>query len=163
MYIDLDVCVPQWMRDNFSKGMYPTLQQRADFTSDACDYVRGEIDSKSTKRSDLTVIISFSFVNDDIRVIFRDAFPHAEWILVDTPENLATERIAAREGHFYKNASDDQGRGAPGEDSDDSNSDWEFRPVDFPHTLLDGRHAVEMNAKKVVECIQRQNSAGRPG
>ena len=37
--VDLDVCVPQWMRDNFAKGVYPTLAERQAFASDAADYV----------------------------------------------------------------------------------------------------------------------------
>mmetsp|Transcript_29866 Transcript_29866/g.55092 ORF Transcript_29866/g.55092 Transcript_29866/m.55092 type:complete len:104 (-) Transcript_29866:76-387(-) len=49
LFLDLDVCVPQWMKENFSKGIYPTLKQRADFISNACDHVKGEIISATTK------------------------------------------------------------------------------------------------------------------
>ena len=43
---DLDVCVPQWMRDNFAQGIYPTLAERQAFASDAADYVSTESDGK---------------------------------------------------------------------------------------------------------------------
>ena len=26
--VDLDVCLPQWMRDNFARGIYPSLDER---------------------------------------------------------------------------------------------------------------------------------------
>eukprot|EP00814_Leptocylindrus_danicus_P005689 CAMPEP_0116047302 /NCGR_PEP_ID=MMETSP0321-20121206/28791_1 /TAXON_ID=163516 /ORGANISM="Leptocylindrus danicus var. danicus, Strain B650" /LENGTH=81 /DNA_ID=CAMNT_0003529117 /DNA_START=190 /DNA_END=435 /DNA_ORIENTATION=+ len=29
--LDLDVCIPQWMKDNFTNGIYPTLAQRDQF------------------------------------------------------------------------------------------------------------------------------------
>lgn len=51
----------------------------------------------------MIVIISFSFVNTDLRIAFRDAFPDAHWILIETSDDLAKERISKREGHFYNN------------------------------------------------------------
>jgi len=172
LHLDLDVCVPRWMRENFSKGIYPTPQQRAEFISAACDHVREEIASAAKDNGDvrnpLVTIVSFSFVNTDLRAAYRVAFPHARWILVDTDERLCEERISAREGHFYKNAPNDgqgeddddgaaetgRGRGG-GEADDDENSEWEFRPVDFPHVALDGRDAAEANAARIAECVER--------
>ncbi|KAL7531837.1 hypothetical protein ACHAXR_004266, partial [Thalassiosira sp. AJA248-18] len=162
--LDLDVCVPQWMRDNFDKGIYPTLEQRNEFMLHACDYVKGEINAAMTNidlKKKLMAVISFSFVNTDLRTAFRGVFPHAQWILVDTHKKIAEERISAREGHFYKNAnsSDDkkirinEAKEAPCNVSDD-NAEWEFRPVDFPHTILNGRDDVEVNAKQIVKCIE---------
>ena len=163
--LDLDVCVPQWMRDNFSQGIYPTLEQRGTFMLDACEYINGEINDalkNVADQTELITIISFSFVNTDLRAAFRDVFPGAQWILVDTQKQLSEERIQAREGHFYKNAStsdennndnNNEAKEALSNNTVDDNSEWEFRPVDFPHTVLDGRDTVEDNAKRIVECI----------
>jgi len=166
LYLDLDVCVPQWMRDNFSKGMYPTLLQRAEFISNACDYVNEEIASYSkTDNKPSVTIVSFSFVNTDLRTAFRSAFPHAKWILVDTTKRMSEKRISAREGHFYKNASQnnvekDKDRERMGDvmDEDDDNSEWEFKPVDFPHVVLNGSDSVEDNAKRIVDIISHEIS-----
>ena len=161
-------------QDNFSKGVYPTLQQRADFMSDACDYVKRETKSATTKcinndcqrEKRVISIISFSFVNTDLRTAFTNVFPEAQWILVDTHKRLAEERIAAREGHFYKNASGASDTDSNAEDdykdeaqSNDANtnkdkSEWEFAPVDFPHIVLNGNDAVEVNVRRVIECIK---------
>ena len=121
----------------------------------------------------LNVIISFSFVNTDLRVAFRNTFPNAQWILVDTNKQTAEERILTREGHFYKNAEtntkeekdttdsnekeDDTKVNDINDDDDDDDDDddeWEFQPVNFPHVILDGGDAVEKNAKQIVECIE---------
>jgi hypothetical protein len=47
-------------------------------------------------------IISFSFVNTDLRNVFRQRFPHAQWVLMDTTEMEAQRRIEQRQGHFFK-------------------------------------------------------------
>lgn len=44
--LDLDVCIPQWMKDNFTKGIYPTPIQRKTFAGAACDYVRDQINNR---------------------------------------------------------------------------------------------------------------------
>lgn len=158
--LDLDVCVPQWMRDNFAAGIYPSLQQRREFALSACDYVDSKLSADSAP-----TIISFSFVNTDLRDVFRERFPHAGWALMDVTDKVAKERIDAREGHFYK--------GSPGEENSDEgaetaaanyssssndkqdeadvdNSEWNFAPVTFSHTIIDGNEDVEVNAKKVL-------------
>jgi gluconate kinase len=163
--LDLDVCVTQVMRDNFGKGMYPTLEERKVFAIDACDYVEEQL-TKICQRKDETpdsicAIISFSFVNTDLREIFRERFPHAEWILIDTNEEECTKRINEREGHFYKGeiVSDDKtsdtsdDASSTKDDDETNNSDWKFAPVAFPHVVLDGFNAVEDSAKMVVEKI----------
>lgn len=167
--LDLDICVPQWMRDNFSNGLYPTLSQRVEFMKGACIYVNDEMEAAQQRISTTTqqhkhqliVITSFSFVNTDLRIEFRNAFPCAQWILLDSDKQLAQERILSREGHFYKNAesnNEDTTSGINKEDSEDNNdmSEWEFQPVDFSHLSLDGCDAVEVNAKRIVDCIQQQ-------
>merc|ERR1711924_122109 len=50
----------------------------------------------------LSVIVSFSFVNTDLRDIFRSRFPNAEWILIETGQEECNKRINERKGHFYK-------------------------------------------------------------
>jgi len=171
IYLDLDVCVPQWMKDNFAKGMYPTLAERFEFISTACAYVTDKINSaQNENQSDnkfLVPIISFSFVNTDMRVEFRNRFPHSEWILVDTSKDLAEERILSREDHFYKGSGgsstddtktdgeDDPAQATESSDTADvDNSEWEFKPVDYPHVILDGNDEVATNAQKVVDVIQ---------
>ena len=165
--LDLDVCVPQWMRDNFAKGIYPTLQQRKEFALSACNYVDSKLSSDSTRSSadddvknhdnersaDVSAaIISFSFVNTDLRDVFRERFPDARWALMDVTDEVAKERIDAREDHFYKGAPPaGEKTGVLEEKSEDvDNSEWNFAPVTFSHTILNGNEDVEVNAKKVV-------------
>jgi gluconate kinase len=174
--LDLDVCVPHWMRDNFKNGIYPSLQQRKEFALSACDYVDSKLDnSGSASAASTAAIISFSFVNTDLRDVFRERFPHARWALMDVTDEVAKGRIDAREGHFYKGA-------PPGDDSSDveqnfvqgeagcaadsssndnnqdeadvnDNSEWNFAPVSFSHTRLDGNEDVEVNAAKVLSIL----------
>ena len=162
--LDLDVCVTQLMRDNFGKGIYPTLEERKVFALDACDYVDEQLanicEQSEEKPISICAIVSFSFVNTDLRDIFRSRFPSAEWILINTTEEESTKRINEREGHFYKGEiSDDDvkaseaGNKSSEKDDEKDNSDWKFAPVDFPHVILDGLNSVEDNAKRVVEKI----------
>jgi gluconate kinase len=188
--LDLDVCIPQWMKDNFGNGIYPTLDERTIFANDACDYVskmiENELHSLSTQEEDgiettsgskfsvttttsLCCCVSFSFVNADLRDVFRSRFPHARWILVDTTDEDAADRIQMRQDHFYKGkkpatAAGENGNRKTGTDSgddrhdtdaksNDGNSEWSFAPVTFAHTRLDGRDPIEANAEKILEEI----------
>ena len=135
--VDLDVCVPRWMRDNFAKGIYPTLAERQAFASDAADYVRTESDGK-----DAVCVVSFSFVNDDLRDSFRARFPEATWALVDASDALAGERIASRDGHFYN---------PPPAKGDE----WLFAPVAFDHLVLDATRPVDENVAKLLPLVRR--------
>ena len=183
--LDLDVCVPQWMRDNFAKGIYPTLQQRKEFALSACDYVDSKLSSDSSSANNAVeshdiessadisaAIISFSFVNTDLRDVFRERFPNARWALMDVTDEVAKARIDAREGHFYKGAPPagektgnlerkpdevadvgvvaDNSSNDKQDKEDIDNSEWNFAPVTFSHTILNGNDDVEVNAKKVV-------------
>ena len=159
-----------YLQDNFAKGVYPTLAERTAFISNACDYVSHKINSAQNENQPdnkaLVPIISFSFVNTDLRVEFRKRFPHSVWILVDTSEELAEERILSREDHFYKGSGGSTQHEEGGlattktvesSDADDKdNSEWEFKPVDFPHVVLDGNDEVVANAEKIVDVIQNQ-------
>jgi hypothetical protein len=178
--LDLDVCVTDKMRDNFSIGIYPTLQERIEFAEKACDYVQRSIEEKlttvdtdNTKEEgiiNLVSIVSFSFVNTDLRDVFRKRFPKAQWILIDTNEEEATNRIHQRRGHFYTGEKQQQQtvvgveeNGRPSSSSsssssnvvveDKDNSEWKFAPVDFSHTILDGNDPVEINSQRVMEQI----------
>jgi gluconate kinase len=160
--LDLDVCVPQWMRDNFAKGIYPTLKEREAFAMDCCDYVDAEFERKLSKNTPiLGGIISFSFVNNDLREVFRARFPHAKWVLINTTEGEATRRITLRQNHFYKGEQGDLGKKVEDEkkegpedlDSDD-NSEWKFAPVTFDHIILDGNKEVKENAKYVAQVLR---------
>mmetsp|Transcript_11652 Transcript_11652/g.24576 ORF Transcript_11652/g.24576 Transcript_11652/m.24576 type:complete len:209 (-) Transcript_11652:72-698(-) len=156
--LDLDVCVPQWMKDNFAKGIYPTLQQRKEFASTACDYVDCEL-AKATRPT--AAIVSFSFVNIDLRDTFRQRFPAAKWVLIDVTDQIANERLEAREGHFYKGAptrkskedTKERNRAAAEKHNGEDNSEWEFAAVTYPHVVLDGRMDVDINAQRVVETL----------
>jgi hypothetical protein len=177
--LDLDVCVTDKMRYNFSIGIYPTLQERIEFAEKACDYVQRSIEEKlttdNTKEEEgiinLVSIVSFSFVNTDLRDVFRKRFPKARWILIDTNEEEATNRINQRRGHFYTGeiqqqqtvvAVEENGRPSSSSSSlssskvvveDKDNSEWKFAPVDFSHTILDGNDPVEINSQRVMEQI----------
>jgi gluconate kinase len=138
--LDLDVCVSPQMRDNFRKGVYPTLAERRQFAQEACDYVENEMRRSSSAH---VAIVSFSFVNTDLREIYRERFPHADWILVDTSEQEANQRIAKRLGHFYKGGLMESGDGLASR----------FAPVTFPHAVLSGTDSMERNADKVLRRI----------
>ena len=143
---DLDVCVPLWMRDNFARGVYPTLPQRRAFAQAACDHLEARLRECAAERraagrqAAAHCLVSFSFVNADLRDAFRARFPAARWVLMGTSDALAAERVAQREGHFYK---------APAAAA--SGSEWAFAPVDFEHTLLDGSRPVDENAVRVLK------------
>eukprot|EP00808_Paulinella_micropora_P021844 g10544.t1 len=150
--LDLDVCVPQWMRDNFAKGIYPTLAQRQAFAHSACEYV----DDNLTANPHAACLVSFSFVNKDLRDIFRSRFPSAQWFLLDTSFELAEQRIAAREGHFYKNVlKTDTGEKI----SRKKGSEWSFAPVDYPHTVLDGAASVSLNAQTIFNALKKNSES----
>ena len=135
--VDLDVCVPQRMRDNFAKGVYPTLAERQAFASDAADYVRTESAGK-----DACCVVSFSFVNVDLRDSFRGRFPDATWALVDASDALAGERIASRDGHFY-------------DPPPTKGDEWLFAPVAFDHLVLDATRPVDENVASLLPLVRR--------
>lgn len=158
--LDLDVCVPQWMKDNFAKGIYPNLKQREAFALECCYYVEKQLgDNQGKHMGKLASVISFSFVNTDLRDVFRSRFPHAQWLLIDTNETEAIRRINTREDHFYKGEKDNNGKkeeidAQPDGPEDVDNSEWNFAPVAFDHVLLDGSQTVETNANRVVELLR---------
>ena len=135
--VDLDVCVPQWMRDNFARGIYPTLAERRAFASDAAEYVVTESDGKGA-----VCVVSFSFVNTDLRDSFRERFPDATWALVDASDALAGERISQRDGHFYD---------PPPAKGDE----WLFAPVEFEHLVLDAMRPVDENVARLLPLVRR--------
>jgi energy-coupling factor transporter ATP-binding protein EcfA2 len=168
--LDLDVCVPQWMRDNFAAGIYPTLEQRNEFALTCCDHVELSLlqfQKEKQQANDprlLAGVVSFSFVNTDLRDVFRSRFPLATWVLMDTADDEAKLRIEQRQGHFYQGKTDaslssgettkavkEEASGSPGSDKD--NSEWDFAPVTFPHVLLNGYDPIEKNAEKVAEIL----------
>ena len=172
--LDLDVCVPQWMRDNFARGIYPSLSQREEFAASCCAYVDESLQQAITtasmneggERGVTAAVISFSFVNEDLRDNFRKRFPESQWVLIQTAEDEAQRRIAQREGHFYKGkaatvvrdelfSSDDSRNNKQPNDDTTDNSEWDFAPVAFPHTILDGNNPIEQNAAEVAKMVQR--------
>jgi energy-coupling factor transporter ATP-binding protein EcfA2 len=168
--LDLDVCVPQWMRDNFAAGIYPTLEQRNEFAVSCCDHVERSLlqfEKENQQANDprlLAGVVSFSFVNTDLRDVFRSRFPLAAWVLMDTADEEAKLRIEQREGHFYQGKTDaslssgetTEAKKEETPDSPDSNKDnseWNFAPVTFQHVLLNGYDPIEKNAEKVAEIL----------
>jgi hypothetical protein len=166
--LDLDVCVPQWMRDNFAAGIYPTLEQRNEFALSCCDYVDQSLLQSEKEMQDaddhlMAGVVSFSFVNTDLREVFRSRFPSATWVLIDTADEEAKLRIEQREGHFYQGKVDRSSSGETAKEemqeaaaspaSDEVNSEWNFAPVTFPHVILDGYEPIKKNAKKVAEIL----------
>lgn len=149
--VDLDICIPQAMKDNFAKGIYPTLEERELFAHAACDYVQQKRNGYDLSTP---IIISFSFVNTDLRTIFMSRFPEAKWVLIDVSEGTAQSRINLRLGHFYKGnlkgsiAQDDH----PKRITKD-NAEREFAPVDFEHICLDGLKPIEENARYLANIV----------
>lgn len=145
--IELDVCVPDWMRTNFTKGIYPTLEQRIEFAETCCNHVNSVLRNNKT-----TSIVSFSFVNTDLRETFCTRFPHSTWVLLETTEEEAQRRIEQRQGHFY-NGTKQQAVQSP---ATNDNNDWRFAPVTFPHIVLDGSDSMDTNAASLVRIVQQQ-------
>lgn len=148
--LDLDAYVPQWMKDNFAKGIYPTLEQRQEFAEAACDQIEKELDEQQPA----ACVVSFSFVNTDLRDVFRSRFQNALWALVSTTHDEANRRIAEREGHFYKGAPDVVHESDREEAIKSDNSEWDFAPVAFPHVNLPGEDSIDDNAVRVAEMIK---------
>lgn len=170
--IDLDIYIPYWMKSNFIKGLYPTLSQRKNLITIACDNLHANIyDKKSqTNSSAIFAIITFSFINDDTRRIFRENFPHAIWVLVDVSEKLSQKRMENRVGHFYKGEVRESRGMRSLRDNDispiayvepisnsEANNNYErnFSRITFPHVVLDGTESVESNAKRVVAIVYK--------
>ena len=166
--LDLDVCVPQWMKDNFAKGQYPTLEERNIFALAACDYVEKQLEENLEKvESDLGAVVSFSFVNTDLRDNFRTRFPQAQWVLIDTDDDEATRRINERKDHFYTgNANTKDGEDSPVKEEkkepNGDNSDWDFASVTFPHVILEGKNSIDVNAEKVLEVLMQAAGLEQP-
>lgn len=161
LVLDLDACIPNWMRENFAKGIYPTLDQRNKFAVSACDYVDKEINNlggkyiKDDNEKQPLIIISFSFVNTDLRDVFRSRFPNAKWALVDIDDVTAQDRIEKREGHFYKGAPTSKEADSKKSDASEEidNSEWKFAPVDFEHVILNGLVSVAENVNIVIALL----------
>jgi len=143
--LDLDVCIPDWMKENFAKGIYPTHEQRVDFAKGACTYVDEQIAEKNLTN----VMITFSFVNTDLREVFQEHFPdNLKWLLFNTNDALSAKRIAAREGHFYKQ-------------TEKKSDEWNFAPVKIDHTILNGEVSVNDNALIIADFIENSIKADR--
>jgi gluconate kinase len=151
IYVDLDDCVPEWMRDNFSKGLYPTVEQRHEFSISCCNYVDESICKATVTSGRLGIIISFSFVNEDMREHFRLHYPNSYWVLIHTTEEEAQRRIEQRLGHFYKGKVTSIHH--PRDASRHDNNEWNFAPVTFPHTIVNGCNPIEENAYEIAKLV----------
>lgn len=181
LHLDLDCCIPQWMKDNFSKGIYPTLEERNSFSKGACEYVLSEAKShfndfpkdSCVDEGRSGIMISFSFVNHDIRDFFLQYFKATistginqkvnfciHWLLINTTADEANRRISQREDHFYENlapeSSDDDKTKAQkelekAEGIEEENSEWDFAPVHFDHLDLDGLTSLPDNAEIAID------------
>ena len=164
--LDLDICIPEWMKLNFQQGIYPTLEERRAFALDACQYVEKSFSSPenlSDQSDSDAIVISFSFVNNDLRDIFRERFSNAVWMLVDTNPVVAEYRIANRDpDHFYKgnpkadkNETTQMDQGPNERGSEKDKSEWIFDDVNFVHISLNGEENVESNVEKVLYQIKK--------
>jgi gluconate kinase len=163
--VDLDVCIPQWMRDDFANGIYPTWKQRQEFAQDCCNHVQHVVcllqettEQLPQEKTIIVMMVSFSFVNTDLRERFRECFPHAHWILLDTPPHEAQQRIEERRGHFYKGSpllTSNINNPIPQQERMSlDNSEWNFAPVTFPHTILDGNNPIQVNATIIMDWLK---------
>jgi gluconate kinase len=127
------------------------LAQRMAFAMDACNYVAKERDA-----TDHATIVTFSFVNPDLRKTFRNRFPKSKWLLIDTSDVEAGNRIQQRTGHFYKGktSNDEKKLSEPERNDAGKNSDWAFAPVDFQHTIVDGMLPIESTARIVADIVK---------
>lgn len=174
--IDLDVCVTNEMKENFDKGIYPSHEERGNilyimhpgynqitfiihsllfivqFMENACKYLEEKICSR--KSSSTSCLVSFSFVNDDMRQVFRKKFKTARWILYDTPNDIAEDRIAKRQGHFYK--------GAPAGHKKERRGEWEFEKIHFNHQRIDGTKELQGNADLLAAFVRENLNEQAP-
>jgi gluconate kinase len=147
--LDLDVFVTDSMKRNFGKGIYPSADERESFIRRACQSLDRDITDRSTAYPAISHswLVSFSFVNCDMRDIFRTEFPSSKWILLDSTPNLAEERMQQRQGHFYKGGPPLLPRG----------EEWLFAPVEFDHLVLSAEDPVDHNCAKIIEEIIIRN------
>jgi gluconate kinase len=164
IWLDLDNCVSQEMKDNFARGIYPTLREREEFARTACAHVNERCELLRAR----CAIVSFSFVNADLRETFRESFPNSTWILLNTAQDIAQERIKQRKDHFYRvkgHATEKPGSTLNAEGTAKSkvdNSVWTFAPISFPHSVLNGEDSPEANADQIIQIVERtqmQNEA----
>ena len=123
-----------------------------------------KVKRKDTTKAAIEVLISFSFVNTDLREVFQERFPNAHWNLVHVKEDVAQDRILQRQGHFYKGEQTSVKESSSVEenassDNDADNSEWKFAPVTFPHVVLDGMHPVDVNARKLYDAILKYRAS----
>lgn len=129
--IDLDVLRSDKMKLDLNAGIWPTHEERLEFAHRAAAHVKYETESKQLRRA----LITFSFVNTDMREIFRETFGvQLQWFLLNTDDETARQRIKERKGHFYTNWE----------------GEWKFEDVDFHHTPLDGNASTETNGRIVA-------------
>jgi hypothetical protein len=173
--LDLDVAIPQWMKDNFAKGIYPTFAERQDFAKGCCQYVRDELGKmkmrdtslnntashsgssqrreKGTRtRAQIYVLISFSFVNTDLRDVFRSAFPDAIWILIHTLEEESNRRIQLRKDHFY------QGKKEKKQEGEDDGRNDSMKQATTGEVKEEHKKGVPQQAKDTTNIIKDNNN-----
>jgi gluconate kinase len=172
LHLDLDDCIPEWMRINFTQGIYPTLEQRNEFSKSCCIFVNesiqktkiSSIDDTRQQEKHVIVIVSFSFVNDDLRRNFRNHFPTSFWILISTNEVEAERRIRLRSDHFYNGTLPSKRSDCTASnnsqptthDPDYDNNQWKFSPVLFPHKVLNGHLSIEEISFDIVTLIESE-------
>lgn len=137
---ELDPYVPKEIIDVFMAGGYPSVEMRVAFVEKCTEIVKAiretlaeATEGGSTLKVGLLVIQAFP--HEDMRAVYRAAFPDAEWFLVDTADEVAGERVRAREGHFYKH----------------DTLPVPFEEIDFPHTAYEGTTDPAENAKQILE------------
>jgi len=151
--VDLDICVFRNTCTNFEQGIHrsPTLEQRLVFAQKACDFLAARI-REGCSAGHTICIVTFSFVDTSTRNSFRSRFPAARWILMDTHEIVASQRLAARKKKCSKawvlTQNLDRGK------TQSRGPEWGFAPVLFEHTRLDGLVAVDVNAAVVAALVK---------
>jgi gluconate kinase len=126
--------------------------------------------SESQHVEEILVVVSFSFVNDDLRINFRNQFPNSHWILINTTEVEAQRRIQQRSNHFYMGKPHAQlGNEIPESKqrtsqnvtavTDPDNNDWVFAPVTFSHTIVNGQNPIEVTSSEIIESILAMSKA----
>ena len=89
-----------------------------------------------------------------MRQVFRKKFKTARWILYDTPNDIAEDRIAKRQGHFYK--------GAPAGHKKERRGEWEFEKIHFNHQRIDGTKELQGNADLLAAFVRENLNEQAP-
>jgi hypothetical protein len=115
--------------------------------------LQSQIDERYKANKNISkCIVSFSFVNNDMRCIFREKFPSSKWILLDTSDEIVSLRISQRKGHFYDGEVVDKMKNIHMYNTYKvDNLESNFEAIDYDHFIINGEDPIEFNVNKILK------------